>query len=191
MPRILKSVTGSKYAIWAVLTLPAAWIMGRFAADSISYGGAVHESGLWSAALLVAALIATPARKMFGRGAFTKLLMRHRRAIGVASFAYAALHTGIYLERKIPLGRVISESVRPDLAAGWLALFVFIPLAVTSHNYAVRAMGRRWGALHRTVYLAAALMFAHAILASGRPGLSYVLLAIWAGAIAVRFLKKV
>ncbi len=168
------------------MALPAVWIMGRYSADIITYGGAVHETGLWSAGFLVAALCVTALRRGLPRSPLTKFAVYHRRALGVASFGYAALHTGIYLWRKIPLGRVISEGQRPDLLLGWLALALFVPLAMTSHNRAVKAMGARWGALHRSVYLAAALTFAHAILSSGRPALSYVLLAAWVLAIAVR-----
>ena len=179
-----------KYAAWLVMALPAVWIIGRFAADIITYGGAVHETGLWSAGFLVAALAVTPLRRAIAKSGLAKFAAYHRRALGVASFGYAALHTGIYLWRKIPLGRVISEGQRPDLLLGWLALAIFIPLAVTSHNRAVKAMGARWSALHRSVYIAAALTFAHAILSSGRPALSYSLLAVWLAAIAARMLFK-
>lgn len=172
------------------MTVPAVWIVARYATDIITYGAAVHETGLWSAGFLVAALLVTPLRRVWPRAYIAKFALRHRRALGVASFGFAALHTGIYLWRKIPLGRVISEGQRPGLALGWIALAIFIPLAVTSHNRAVRAMGMKWQALHRTVYLAAGLTFAHAILSSGRPGLSYIMLGVWLAAIGVRLALK-
>ncbi len=179
----------SKYVVWAIMAFPAVWIMARYAADVITYGGAVHETGLWSAGFLVAALWATPLRRILPKARLSKFVVFHRRALGVASFGFAALHTGIYLWRKVPLGRVLSEGIRPDLMAGWIALAIFIPLALTSHTRAVRAMGKSWNVLHRSVYIAAALTFAHAIFSSGRPGLSYILLGIWALAILVRVIK--
>lgn len=185
-----KSLNIVKYAVWGAMALPALWIMARYGLDIITYGGAVHETGLWSVGFLVAALLVTPVRRMWPKTRAAKFAVHHRRALGVASFGYAALHTGIYLWRKVPLGRVISEGQRPDLAMGWLALAIFIPLAITSHNRAVRAMGAKWNTLHRTVYIAAGLTFAHAILSSGRPGLSYILLGAWALGVAVRYAVK-
>lgn len=176
----------SKHFIWAVMALPAVWVMGRYGLDIITYGGAVYETGLWSAGFLVAALCVTPLRRVWPKTRAAKFAVRHRRALGVASFGFAALHAGIYLWRKVPLGRVLSEGLQPDLALGWIAFALFIALAMTSHNRAVRAMGTKWQALHNTVYIAAILTFAHAVLSSGRPQISFILLGIWIAAIGVR-----
>ena len=177
-----------KYWIWALLTLPAVWIGLSLQTDRLSYGGAIHESGLWSAGFLLLTLCVTPARRLFASFMWPRRLMYHRRALGVASFFYAALHTaiylerkiplgkvkrsgltpslitlpsGIYLERKIPLGKVMSEGVRPDLLTGWLAFAIFTGLALTSNRKSVLKLGKRWQTLHRSVYLATALMYVH------------------------------
>lgn len=44
---------------------------------------------------------------------------------------------------------------------GWIAFFIFIPLAVTSTNYAVKKMGKNWKKLQRWVYLASVLTIVH------------------------------
>lgn len=150
-----------KYWIWALLSLPALWITARWQMEFLTYGGVIHVTGLWSAAFLILALTATPLRRLFPKAIWPRRLMYHRRAIGVASFGYAAFHTGVYLWRKIPLGKVISEGSRPDLLTGWLAFFIFAILAVTSNRASLKRLGKHWQVLHRSVYLAAALMYVH------------------------------
>ncbi len=88
----------SKRWVWLLLSVPAGIILSRYATDAISYGQVIHQTGLWSAGLLAVARLVSPLRAVLpGRG-WVRALMRHRRAIGVASFAYAALHTLVYLE---------------------------------------------------------------------------------------------
>lgn len=153
-----------KYLIWALLSLPALWIAARWLMEHLTYGGVIHVTGLWSAGFLILALAVTPLRRLFPSQQWPRRLMYHRRAIGVASFGYAAFHTGVYLWRKIPLGKVISEGSRPDLLTGWLAFFIFAALAVTSNRTSLKRLGRRWQILHRSVYLATALLYVHWIL---------------------------
>lgn len=151
--------------------MPFAVICLRFASDAISYGQLIHQSGLWSAGLLLAALAITPLRRAFG---VVRHIAPHRRAIGVASFAYAALHTGVYLERKWGADLILKEGLQPSLATGWLAFALFVLLAVTSNDASVQALGRTWKQLHRWVYAAAILMFAHWWLASFDATLGFV-----------------
>ena len=153
-----------KYWIWALLSLPAIWIAARWQMESLTYGGVIHVTGLWSAGFLLLALAVTPLRRLFPSQHWPRRLMYHRRAIGVASFGYAAFHTGVYLWRKIPLGKVISEGARLDLLTGWLAFFIFAVLAITSNRASLKRLGKRWQVLHRSVYLATALLYAHWIL---------------------------
>ena len=162
----------SKYWVWALLAVPFSVICMRFASDAISYGQVIHQSGLWSAGLLVVALAITPLRKVIRSAASIAL---HRRALGVASFAYAALHTGVYLERKWGADLILKEGLEPELATGWLAFAIFVLLAVTSNDRSVRSLGRTWKQLHRWVYGATILMFVHWWLASFDATVGYVL----------------
>lgn len=50
---------------------------------------------------------------------------------------------------------------RFDIWTGWLAFLIFLPLAATSMDYAVRKLGPRWKALHRLTYGAAVLTLLH------------------------------
>ena len=161
-----------------VLSVPFVWICIRFADDTVTYGQVVHQTGLWSAGMLLAALAVTPLRKVFGSKRWFAWFSRHRRALGVASFAYAALHTGVYLERKWGADLILKEGLEADLATGWVALAIFLVLAVTSNDAAVRAMGRSWKKLHRWVYAATALILAHWWLAVFELTMAYAFVAV-------------
>ena len=51
---------------------------------------------------------------------------------------------------------------RPFILVGTLTFVILLALALTSFNAAIRRLGaRRWQALHRTVYVAAALAVLH------------------------------
>ena len=153
-----------KYWVWAILAVPAIYILVRYLNDSISYGQVIHETGDWSVGFLALALAVTPLRKVLPKARWPRWLLVQRRAFGVASFGYAAFHTVTYLQRKWGYGYILKEGVEPDLLTGWIAMAIFLALAITSNDQAVRALRRNWQRLHRTVYVAAALVFAHWIL---------------------------
>lgn len=165
-----------KYPVWALLTLPAIWMLYELQADSATYGQTIHRSGQWSVGLLFAVLAITPLRR-FTTSAWVTNLTRYRRAIGVACFGYAALHTGVYLERKWGADLILKEGLEPALATGWVALSLFLLMALTSNATSTRLLGPSWKHLHRSVYMAAVLAFAHWILATFDPRIAYICLA--------------
>ena len=79
----------------------------------------------------------------------------------MAAFAYAVLHLVFYVIDKGSVDIVVGELSRFYIWTGWLAFFIFIPLAATSMDFFVRRMGRKWKALHRCVYGAAILTLLH------------------------------
>lgn len=160
----MKRILDSKPALWALLAVPAAIILYRYGVDAMSYGEVVHATGEWSARLLIATLAVTPMRLAFPKARWPAWLVRSRRALGVATFAYALLHTLVYLVRKSDLARIVEEGLEPGLLTGWIALLVFLVLAATSNDASVRWLGRAWKRLHRLVYVGAALTFAHWLL---------------------------
>jgi len=95
--------------------------------------------------------------------------MKYRRALGVAVFAYAMLHVLIYLIYRADAARIWGEAIEPDLLTGWIALFIFAPLAYTSRNLWLRKLGKRWAALHKLIYPAAVLIGVHWILTAFDP----------------------
>ncbi len=168
----------AKWWVWTLLALPAAVMLIQYTGDAISYGQVVHQSGLWSAGYLGVALLVTPLRKALPASDWVRWLLRHRRAVGVASFGYAALHTAVYLEYKALLSRIVQEGSGADLLTGWLALLIFAILAATSNDLSVRRLRKNWKRLHRSVYIATGLLLAHWYLAAFnvRPALYFAVL---------------
>ena len=176
----MKAASASRLLLWLALALPGASILRRWAAtpDLYGYGHAIGDSGDWAVWLLMATLAVTPVRLLFPARKWTAWLMRRRRDFGVASFAYAACHTVIYVTDKASLDLVLVDLGLPEMLTGWLALALFTPLAATSSDIAVRALGRSWKRLHRLVYPAAILTFLHWALASFDPTTAYTHIAI-------------
>ena len=157
----IKNTLDSRYLLWAVLALPFLWLIISFRDGDLVYGEIIHASGEFSARLLILTLAITPLRLFFCESNWPNWLLHRRRYFGVAVFMYAALHTVVYLDRKIGSGLVLQEATEFSMWTGWLAMVTFVPLAVTSNDASVRRLRRRWKNLHRWVYLAALLTFTH------------------------------
>lgn len=183
-----KALAGPRPLLWVILALPGAWILGRwaFTPDAYGYGHAIGDSGDWAAWLLLVTLAVTPIRLLFRQHKLAQWLMRRRRDLGVASFAYAAGHTIIYLMKKTALAPVLEEAGNADMFTGWLAFALFAPLAITSNDASMRALKRGWKRLHRLVYPAAILVFAHWALAAFDPTTAYIHIGILAAIEIVR-----
>ena len=136
-------------------------MLQSYLAENLFYGEVIHVTGVFSARLLMLSLAITPFRLFFPDAHWPNWLLQRRRYIGVASFAYAALHTAVYLERKSDLGLIVDEASEFYMWTGWLAFAIFLGLALTSNDWSVRQMRRGWKKLHRWTYLAALLVFAH------------------------------
>jgi sulfoxide reductase heme-binding subunit YedZ len=119
-----------------------------------------HETGEWALRLLLATLAITPLRRFAG----WSFLAPWRRSLGLLAFLYATLHFATFLALDLAfdlsaLGEEVAE--RPYVTLGFTAFALLTPLAVTSTRGWQRRLGRRWLALHRLVYLAAACAVLH------------------------------
>ncbi|HVZ14187.1 MAG TPA: ferric reductase-like transmembrane domain-containing protein [Bauldia sp.] len=120
----------------------------------------IHATGLWTIRLLMIALAITPLRQALR---WPRLVVV-RRMVGVAAFAYAAVHIAFYAaDNMFDLGRVASEiALRIYLTIGFAALLILGALALTSTDAALRRRGGpAWIRLHRWVYLAGVLATVH------------------------------
>ena len=85
--------------------------------------------------------------------------------LGLFTVFYGALHvlTFAWLDMGLDLGAIVSDiAKRPFILVGTAALLLMLPLAATSFNAAIRALGAaRWQALHRAVYAVALLAIVH------------------------------
>lgn len=184
----MKSILKSRPFLWLVLALPGLWIGWRWlmTPDEYGYGHAIGESGDWAAWLLMATLAVTPIKLMFRKQGWAIWLMRRRRDLGVASFVYAAGHTVMYLWKKGSLGLVLAELDQDFILVGWLALALFVPLAVTSNDLSMRMLKRSWKSLHRLVYPAAVLTFLHWVWSAFDPTTAWIHVGILAAIELVR-----
>ena len=167
-----------KILLWPLLAAPLAILTYNYLTEStflvgeVYYGGYVHDTGRISAWLLLLALSATPLNLTFRGNRLARWFLSQRRYLGVASFAYAGAHLGAYLFRQ-DWDRIAEDFPRIGFVTGWIAFIIFIALAFTSNDVSVRLLRHRWKLLHRTVHLAAILVFAHWALTAFDPFLAY------------------
>lgn len=123
----------------------------------------LHRSGQWALRLLLLSLALTPLRQLTGMA----WLIRLRRMLGVYAFFYVCLHFGVFVvfEHSLDLGEMLADvAKRPFILAGFVALLLLVPLAVTSTNGWMKRLGKRWKQLHKLVYPIAVLAVLHFLL---------------------------
>ncbi len=176
--------------VWAVYllgALPAPWlfyqgITGGLGVEPIE--ALEHEFGELALQLLILGLAISPLRRFGGIN-----LMKFRRAIGVLTFLYVAVHLLVWLILDVQIPSQIWADIikRPYITVGMAAFVLMLPLAITSNNWSVRRLGPRWRKLHRLVYPAAILGAVHYVmLAKGFQIEPLVYLAIILGLLVVR-----
>ncbi|MDH4109405.1 MAG: ferric reductase-like transmembrane domain-containing protein [Gammaproteobacteria bacterium] len=175
-----------RYLLWLALAMPFGWMLTRYRAGELYYGEVVHLSGELSVRLMMLAMAATPLLLMFPGRAAPRWLMRNRRYFGVASFAYAGLHTAVYADRTGIAADIVAEAATIEYLTGWVALLIFLALAATSNDRSVRWLRDGWKRLHRWVYGAAVLSFLHWVLVAFDPLPAYLHLALLAALEAYR-----
>jgi sulfoxide reductase heme-binding subunit YedZ len=158
----MRAIFGHRYTVWFLLALPAIGFTFALSSGSVSVEEMVHPSGEFSARAMILAMLCSPLVAVFPRVSFFKSLMRRRRYFGVAAFGYALFHTILYLIEKGTFDAVLGEATELAIWTGWVAFFIFVPLAMTSHDSMMRRMGaRNWKRLQQTTYVAAVLTVMH------------------------------
>ncbi|WP_417599905.1 sulfite oxidase heme-binding subunit YedZ [Pararhodobacter oceanensis] len=150
------------YAFWLLLSLPAIpMVSGLASGGAEAVEGLLHPTGEFAARFMIIAMMITPLTMLFQGWRFPRWLMKRRRYLGVAAFGYAALHTALYLMDIGAVAVTTAEISKLYIWTGWLALLIFVPLAITSTDGWMRRLGRRWKPLQRYVYAAAVLTLLH------------------------------
>lgn len=158
----MRSILGHRYTVWLLLALPAIGMTIGLIRGGATPEAILHPSGEFSARAMILALYCSPLVVLFPRVAIFKSLLRRRRYLGVAAFGYGLFHTILYLIEKGTIASVLGEATELAIWTGWVAFLIFVPLAVTSNNMMVKALGpRRWKNLQRAVYAAAVLTAMH------------------------------
>jgi sulfoxide reductase heme-binding subunit YedZ len=120
-----------------------------------------HKTGDWTLRFLIFTLCVTPFRKVLN----LPELIRFRRMLGLFAFFYASLHFLTYLgpDQSFNFAGMLKDVVkRPFITVGFTAFVLLIPLVITSTAAWVRRLGgKRWQALHRSIYLCAILGVIH------------------------------
>jgi sulfoxide reductase heme-binding subunit YedZ len=143
---------------------PFAWLFYGAAANTLGANPAealIRASGDWTLRFLCLTLAITPLRQLTGWHALARL----RRMLGLFTFFYGVLHfLGFaWLDMGFDLDAIVRDiAKRPFILVGTLALLTMAPLAATSFNRAIKALGAaRWQSLHRVVYATALLGLLH------------------------------
>ncbi len=165
---LLSRIWNAPPTFWLLLSLPAFPMLASLADGE--YRHLLHPSGEFSARFMIIAMMLTPLMMLLPKVRAIRWLMHRRRHIGVAAFAYAALHTLAYVLHEETLQKIIGELPEPGIWTGWLAMLLFLALAITSNDAALRFLGTLWKPLQRLTYAAAVLTLAHWIFVSHEMG---------------------
>jgi len=154
----------AKLALFVLCLLPLGWYLNGLWQDQLGANpieAITRASGEWTLRLLLATLAITPLRRLTG----WHWLIRLRRMLGLFVFFYASLHlaTYVWLDQFFDWTAIAKDILkRPFITVGFAAFVLLVPLAATSANFAIRRLGgRRWQALHRSVYAIGVLGVLH------------------------------
>lgn len=153
-----------KPLLWVVGAVPALALLVGALTDGLGANPAqtlIQETGQWTLRWLWLTLLVTPLREM----AALPALVRYRRTLGVTAFVYAVLHLLSYawLDKGWVIDAIVADVFKRNfILVGMLTFALMLPLALTSFNAAVRALGgRKWQLLHKLVYAVALLGLLH------------------------------
>lgn len=154
----------AKPLVFVAALLPFAWLFYGALADELGANPAeylLRSTGDWTLRFLCLTLAVTPLRVLASQPA----LARFRRMLGLFTYFYACLHLLCYawFDMGLDLAAIVEDiPKRPFILVGFAAFVLLTPLAATSFNRAIRALGAsRWQALHRVVYAVAVLAILH------------------------------
>ena len=177
----------AKPVVFVAALLPFAWFFYGALTNNLGANPAeylIRSTGDWALRFLCIVLAVTPLRVVAGLPA----LARFRRILGLFVYFYGVLHLLSYswFDMGFDLGYIVRDIIkRPFILVGFAAFVLLTPLAATSFNRAIKALGaKRWQALHRLVYLIAALGVLHFFwMRSGKN--DFVEVAVYAAILAV------
>jgi sulfoxide reductase heme-binding subunit YedZ len=154
----------AKPLVFAAALAPLAWMVWAAMNQALGANPAealIRSLGDWTLRMLCLTLAITPVRQWTGQPALARL----RRMLGLFSAFYGMLHFLAYawLDMGLDLQEVLRDiAKRPFILVGTATLLLMLPLATTSFNRAIKALGAaRWQRLHRTVYAVAGLALLH------------------------------
>ena len=154
----------AKPVVFLLCLLPFFWLFYGEATNNLGANPAeylIRSTGDWTLRFLCIVLAVTPLRVLTS----TPQLARLRRMLGLFVYFYVVLHLLSYswfdMGFDVPdIAKDIAK--RPFILVGFSAFVLLTPLAATSFNRAIKALGgKRWQLLHRLVYPIAGLGLLH------------------------------
>ena len=154
----------AKPLVFVLALLPFAWLLYGAVTNHLGANPAealIRATGDWALRFLCIVLAVTPLRVVTG----TPALARFRRMLGLFMYFYAVLHLLAYswFDMGFELDEIAKDiAKRPFILVGFSAVVLLTPLAATSFNRAIKALGaKRWQQLHKLVYVVAGLAILH------------------------------
>jgi Predicted membrane protein len=159
----LKRITVIKTLVFAAALLPAAALLYGFYAlyygidpNALTANPADYltdQTGTWTLAFLLISLTVTPLRRLTG----WNQVIRLRRMLGLFAFFYGTLHllTWVVFINVFDTGLMAQDVIkRPFITVGMATWLILLTLTLTSNQFAIRTLKKRWQTLHRLAYVA-------------------------------------
>jgi methionine sulfoxide reductase heme-binding subunit len=154
----------AKPLVFLLCLLPFAWLTYGAFTDGLGANPAeylIRSTGDWTLRFICIVLAVTPLRVMTK----TNALARFRRMLGLFAYFYVVVHLLSYgwFDMGFEVAEIAKDiAKRPFILVGFTAFVLLTPLAATSFNRAIKALGaKRWQALHKLVYVIAGLGLLH------------------------------
>ena len=150
--------------VFAACLLPFVWLLYSALTNQLGANPAealIRATGDWTLRFICIVLLVTPLRNISN----TPALARFRRMLGLFVYFYVVIHLLSYsgFDMGFDVGDIVKDIIkRPFILVGFLAFLLLTPLAATSFNRAIKALGaKRWQLLHKLVYVIAGLGILH------------------------------
>ncbi len=154
----------AKPVLFFICMLPFVWLVFRALTNQLGANPAealIRATGDWTLRFLCIVLAVTPLRVI----SHTPALARFRRMLGLFVYFYVGVHLLSYswFDMGFDVPDIVKDIIkRPFILVGFAAFVLLTPLAVTSFNAAIKALGaKRWQMLHKLVYVIAGLGLLH------------------------------
>ena len=154
----------AKPVLFVLCLLPFAWLFYSALTNQLGANPAealIRATGDWTLRFVCIVLAVTPLRVISN----TPQLARFRRMLGLFVYFYVVIHLLSYswFDMGFDLTDIAKDiAKRPFILVGFLSFLLLTPLAATSFNAAIKAMGaKRWQLLHKLVYVVAGLGLLH------------------------------
>jgi len=154
----------AKPLVFLLCLLPFIWLLYGAVANQLGANPAealIRATGDWTLRFICIVLAVTPLRVVSA----TPALARFRRMLGLFAYFYVVVHLLSYswFDMGFDVADIVKDIVkRPFILVGFLGFLLLTPLAATSFNAAIKALGaKRWQLLHKLVYLIAGLGLLH------------------------------